>query len=955
MYSNVYFSRRKSLIHYWEYDESGEKKHNTAPAPLYFYTKSPTGTYKTIFGDNAKRIDCDNLTEYKERTERYKEMGMGLFESDIPVETKFIVNNYLGKELKVPKFDIHFLDIEVHSEEGFPKPEDANFPIVIITVWSTKHNKFFVFTEKDFDTTKLEKEHNEVFVKYVHPKEEDLLKCFISFVHNEHPDIITGWSSNSFDIPYIINRSKKVLGERATAKLSPVLAIKEREFHVSEIKIEKRYEIAGISTLDLLEVYQNYTFSDRENYKLGYITKLELGEEVTKKEYNGSLADFYNNDWQGYAEYNIQDTRLLRFLEDKLGYLKMLVNFCYGCRIPFDFYQKTTKILDGAFISELAKDGIVLPDVNRDLIKGTYPGGYVKEPLGGVHDWVVSFDATSLYPSIMMGWNISPETKVAVINKDKINNILKAFDNLPCYEDEVTYKGKKMSLTEFMEHVKLVGIKKINEAGGFHTIVNGAVVDNISRCIAGKDYENISFFWNDEETDVNNAVETIKKENYCLATNGVIYSQNVKGVIPRFVETWFNERNKYKKLMLVAEDNNKKDDIKYYHLLQLNYKILINSVYGYLGTVHSRFYDYDNAVAVTITGQSIIKQCGNSTESYFSKWSGTDLGRKYNAKDIKNFVIYNDTDSIYLSFGKLFESIGYDYRNKKIEHVKNYIMFGKECDNEEIFGQQIDKKQVGGWDKSKRDEVENSCKSLQNLIATFISKQMGKLTTSLNCKQNRISFKREAIAVRAIFLEPKKYVYWVLNSEGVEMDKMKAVGVEIVRSSTPILVQKHLKNIIFDILRKSDPLHAEAQIREFREKFFAASPEAIAFPKTVNNLDTYGEKIDNGTAKSIPIHVRAARVYNDAIGNNPKLRKIYDYIYEADKMKFVYMKTNATCQENVLGFKDKWPVELNLESYIDYELQFRKTFLGPIERFYGLLNWNMPNLENKNVQSLFEW
>lgn len=646
MYSNVYFSRRKSLIHYWEYDAAGEKRHNTAPAPLYFYTKSPNGEYKTIFGDNAKKIKCDNLTEFRERTERYKEMGMGLFESDIPVETKFIVNNYLGKELTVPKFDIHFLDIEVHSEEGFPKPEDANFPIVIITIWSTKHNKFFVFTEKDFDTTNIEKEHGEKFVKYVHPKEEDLLECFIDFVYKEHPDIISGWSSNSFDIPYIINRSKKILGERATAKLSPIRIIKEREYHVSPVKMEKRYEIAGISTLDMLEVYKNYTFSDRENYKLGYITKLELGDSVTKKEYNGSLSDFYNNDWQGYAEYNIQDTRLLKLLEDKLGYLKMLVNFCYGCRIPFDFYQKTTKILDGAFISELSKDNIVLPDVNRNLVEGTYPGGYVKDPLRGVHDWVVSFDATSLYPSIMMGWNISPETKVAVINKDKISNILKAYDNLQYHEDELEYMGRKISVTEFIDYVKSVGIKIINEAGGFHTIVNGKIVDNISKCVSGRDYENIVFMWNEEELDVKSAVELMKRENYCLATNGVAYSQTNKGVIPRFVETWFNARNKYKKLMLKAESEKNEDEIKYYHLLQLNYKILINSVYGYLGTIHSRFYDYDNAVAVTITGQSIIKECGNSVEKYFSKWAATELGKKFNAKNIENFVIYNDTDSV---------------------------------------------------------------------------------------------------------------------------------------------------------------------------------------------------------------------------------------------------------------------------------------------------------------------
>jgi DNA polymerase elongation subunit (family B) len=956
MYSNVYFAKNKSLIHCWEYNEAGEKVHKTAPAPLYFFVQKEGGEFKTIFGDEAKRVDCTQFGEYREKIENYKSMEMSLFESDVPIETKFIVNEYLGQELKVPKFNIHYIDIEVHSDEGFPKPEDANFPIVIITIWSTKHNKFFVFTEKDFDTTPMEKEHKEEFVKYVYPKESDLLKAFVTFIYEEHPDIISGWFSNAFDIPYIINRIKKILGEKWAKRLSPLGIIKEREFNVSPTKVEKRYEIAGISLLDMLEVYQNYTFSDRENYKLGYITKLELGDGFTKKEYAGSIADFYTQDWQGYAEYNIQDTRLLRLLEDKLGYIKLLITFCYGCRIPFDFYQKTTKILDGAFIAELTKEGIVLPDVNRALIDSTYPGGFVKEPIRGIHDWVISFDATSLYPSIMMGWNISPETKTAVFNKRTIENLVKALEGGRYDEEDITYRGKVMTVKDFIDHVLHVEIKTINkEDGGFHTIINGDIVENVNRCMNGKSYENLTFKWNDTDIDVETASARIKSENLCLATNGVVYSQNAKGVIPRFVETWFNDRNKYKKLMLKAENEKDDDAAKYYHLLQLNFKILINSVYGYLGTVHSRFYDFDNAVAVTITGQSIIKECGNSCEKYFSKWADTDLGKRYNAKNVDKFVIYNDTDSSYFSFGKLFDAIGYDYKSKTPEIVKNYIMFGKELTNLEVFGTEVEKKQVGGIPKEERKKLEEESKSVQNLVASFIDKLMVRFTKSLNCVQNKIFFKREAIAARAIFLEPKKYVYWVLNSEGVEMNKIKSVGVEMVRSSTPLLVQKHLKNIVFDILKKMDSAHTEQQIRDFRSIFMKASPEQIAFPKTVNNLDEYRTQIAAGTAKSIPIHVRASLVFNNIINSNPKLKTTYDLIYDADKMKFVYMKTNSAWQENVLGFKDKWPKELGLDEHVDYFAQFDKTFLGPLQRFYALLNWQLPNLENENVSALFDW
>ena len=409
--------------------------------------------------------------------------------------------------------------------------------------------------------------------------------------------------------------------------------------------------------------------------------------------------------------------------------------------------------------------------------------------------------------------------------------------------------------------------------------------------------------------------------------------------------------------MLKAESAADDANAKYYHLLQLNYKILINSVYGYLGTVHSRFYDYDNAVAVTITGQSIIKECGNTTENYFSKWEDTKMGKRYNAKNVENMVIYCDTDSVYLSYGKLFDAIGYDYRNKSAEHVKNYIMFGKEYNNLEVFGTEVEKKQVGGMSYAERKKIEAECKSVQNLVSSFIDMLMVRFTKSLNCQDNIISFKREAIAARAIFLERKRYVYWVLNSEGVEMNKLKSTGVEMVRSNTPLIVQKYLKNIVFDILKKMDSIHTENQIREFRDIFMKADPEKIAFPKTVNGINDYSEKVKSGKVNfsSIPIHVRSSLIFNEVIESNPKLRTVYDLIYEADKMKFVYMKPNTTWHHNVLGFKDKWPVELGLNDAIDYTAQFEKTFLGPVQRFYALLNWQLPNFENANVSSLFEW
>jgi len=566
MYSNIYFDRFKSEIHYWEY-ENNKKEHKVAPAPLYFFVEGSENEeecfYKTIFGKPARKLEYTRWGQYKNDKEKYKQWGRKLFESDVPIETKFIIDNYDGINLKIPNIDIHYIDIEVHSDEGFPRASDAKFPITIITTWSTKHNKYFIFSEKDFDSSFITAS-SEKFIKKVFSKETDMLEYYSDFLVKEHPDILTGWSSNSYDIPYIMNRIKNLLGEEYLKKLSPVESVYERMVPITEYREEGRWNIGGIYTLDLLEIYKNYTFSEKESWKLDDVAFEEIGER--KIEYDGTLADLYNNDWQKYVEYNIQDVRLLRKLEEKKKFIPLLITFCYGCRVPLDQYQKTTRVLDGAFISSLKSENIVLPDVNRDIGDTDYIGGFVMNPIKGLHDWIVSFDATSLYPSIMMNLNISPETKIGKIPDTSVKHVMSALSGKNINED-VFFCGEKFSCNDF--------------------------------------------------------VKFLKQGDYCLAGNGTIFRQDVQGIIPRFVEEWFNKRKEFKKKMLKALTQGNKKKADEYHNLQLNYKILINSVYGYLGTPHSRFFDKDNAIAVTMTARMITITAGKTVNHFFSseKWN----------------------------------------------------------------------------------------------------------------------------------------------------------------------------------------------------------------------------------------------------------------------------------------------------------------------------------------------
>jgi hypothetical protein len=229
--------------------------------------------------------------------------------------------------------------------------------------------------------------------------------------------------------------------------------------------------------------------------------------------------------------------------------------------------------------------------VKRDIEPKKFPGGYVKDPIKGLHEWTVSFDATSLYPSIMMGWNISPETKI----------------------------GR----------------------------VDSQYVPDLRKLISGKDIDDYLVTFSGIETSIRELAKLIKEKNFCLAGNGAIYRQDTKGIIPTFVEEWFNKRTTYKKLMYKAEKEGNSLDYARYDALQLNHKILINSVYGFVSTPYSRFYDLDNAMAVTLTGQSITKTVGDTVDSYFaSKFSGSDLANRYNAQNIENVAIYCDTDSV---------------------------------------------------------------------------------------------------------------------------------------------------------------------------------------------------------------------------------------------------------------------------------------------------------------------
>jgi DNA polymerase elongation subunit (family B) len=1021
----------------WEYNKEGKKVHKKVDPPLYFFVTTPDETeYKSIYGDNVKKLSFTTYSKFRDAKEMYKSANRKVFESDVDVETKYIIENWAGKEFEQPVHDINYVDIEVHSETGFPHPDQADHPITIITVYSTKNKKFTIFAQKDFNrdftNAKGEKVLQETDDVYIIEDEAEMLSAFISFIGDGHVDILSGWNSEFYDIPYIINRANKILGEDEAKKISPLEHIETRTQTFKDGKERTTYEIAGLNCIDYLPLYKKYNPKQQSSFKLDYIAKSELGE--SKLEYEGTLKDLYRKDWQKYVEYNIQDVALLHKLDNKLGFMKLMIDICYSCCVPFSQYEKTTKVLDGAFISTLKLENVVVPDAN--VVEGNqYEGAFVRDPEVGCWDWIVSYDATSLYPSIMIQHNISPETKIYKCN-EKATKII-----MGCLE------GKE---SEF-EPWEL----------------------NLQAC--------------DQEISCKEMIAQIKEKKYSISTNGVIYSHEKIGVIPRFLVDWFSKRQFHKKKQFECEKLKDHNGEKLHKGRQTIFKILLNSCYGYLGSIYSRFYEKDNALAVTATGQEIIKCAMDSINTYFQNWHNTELGKKLKAVSIENTVTYGDTDSVVsnmelrldngeiITISDLFNTMMRDepdsykihytgerefifpkklklpyYDNHEIKygrvqyierhHVSKPIFrikskSGKyidvtadhscmvlengqlkekkaidirpgdkiitinipfDCQIEEVesveylnsdpqyvfdvgmedtphtffandilvhnslyinAGRVLDA--IGYKDK---DNIEKTSKFIDEKICKIFVQVINKneehvAKVRMNCPECKISFKREMICRRAIFLSKKHYAAWIIIGEnGPVADgdphEIEVKGLESVKSSTPQIIRKYLKQFYKSILKVHDEIEVNKIVKKMYTDLTNMKPEEFAKISSANNIEKYTLPTGD-SATGTPFHIKGCIGFNNLIRRSNMSDSI-EKIFEGDKVKCVYIKGCTKFSDypyQVVSFKDKLPSEFGF--IVDYETNINKVFVEPIKQFYEVLKWNLPSFTTEDITEFF--
>lgn len=583
-YRNCVYNSRDQSIVLFGWDTEGKREQFKVSVAPYLYIEDPAGDKKTIYGTRAKKKVFPNTFE---RNKYIRDSGIKRLYENIPAVQQYLLDTF-WRENETPEFSknelkVMFIDIETYSVDTFPNIDDPDHTVNVITCYDSCSDTFYTFGINAYENTNPR-------VVYKHCRNErDLFIKFIEFIESDYPDVLSGWNSEFFDIPYIINRCNRILGEEYTERLSPLNRIYFREIVGKFGKPQKRYYIEGISCIDFLDIYRRFCLTLRESYKLDAIGEIELGER--KIDYGDiDLATLADTDWQKFVDYNIQDVNLLVRLEQKLQYVKLLKMLAYVGLTTLEGAMGTIGVINGALVIRARKRGEIMSTFIRKETDGKNPGAYVASPKTGFTSNIVSFDANSLYPNVMISLNLSPETKIGKfeINGDKVNVYHASGKCLELQKDkfDLFVKEEKCSITK---------------AGFLFTQKRRGIIP-----------EFLDYYYNQR-------VE-VKRDLYAIK----IKLSKLKKSDPTYTLTKYEEERLNTKQLVI--------------------KILINSCYGYMGNKQAPIGDDDIASSVTLTGQAVIKEAGSLLQEY--------LRTKHNITDeatLDASWIYSDTDSCYFS------------------------------------------------------------------------------------------------------------------------------------------------------------------------------------------------------------------------------------------------------------------------------------------------------------------
>ena len=822
MYQAVAYHKRTNIVHVWD-DQKGHVEIKYKP---YAYRKATYGRLVALDGNTVEKV--------------YNVEGQeGLYEADLNPEMRTLIDMYTDSDEASVGHRTLFIDIEVDIATGFPTPEEAQNEVTSIAIYDQAGDQRFVWIlDKDQVVENVQKPGYEVVSCH---DEHTLLSKFLYRYYEIQPTIITGWNIDFFDIPYLYNRMVKILGETQARSLSPIN-------DVIWLKHRNRYRISGVSCLDYMALYKNFTYSQESSYSLEAISQKELGKG--KMKYDGSLDDLMRNDIQGYIDYNMNDVDLVYEIDQKMKLIDLARSICHKGHVPYEDFLFPTRYLDGAALTYLKRLNIISPSRrprgNEEL---SLLGAFVKAPNPGRYKWVYDLDLTSLYPSIIMTLNISPETKVTKLQK---------FDG--------------------HGYVKNVG-------------------------------QHYSDDWNGWETS-QDLRDYLEKNKYSIAANGVVYDTQIKGFLPSILDKWFNERVEYKNLRKKYEKEGDDAKAEYFDRMQLVTKILLNSFYGVLGNPSFRFFDPDNAVAITSTGQQLIKFTADIGNKFYTR----ELGKN------EDYCIYTDTDSTFFSSLPI------------IKH--RYPDFDIKDEN---------------WMAEKTIEVADEVQDFINRSYDIYGKKFH------NVDVHRFDIKQENVAKAGLWIAKKRYAQWIINVEGHTVSKLDVKGLDVVRSSFPPAFRKFMAEVLEDILNDIDKVELDDKILKFKDHIKTLDLIEVMFPIGVKNVRKYTKKGDEPFTprmKGTPVHVKAALNYNDMLRHH-KIKTIRGMI-NGEKIKWTYLKANPMSLDTMAlkGYEDPTPLRRFVEDYIDYNKVFKSAFANKLNDFYAALGWGQIP-ENNNLGKFF--
>ena len=800
---------------------------------LYISSKKPTTEWLALDGTPVEPITLDSMAESKEFMATYKDVdNLGVYGNTNYV-AQYIAEKFPGDiKYNLEHIAVGNIDIEVASDDGFPHPREARHEIISIAYKNSKSSIYHVWGLGSYNTDKAEGIPEGCLVRYVKCETEvDMMMKFLTYWENNYPDIITGWNIRFFDVPYMMNRVNRILGETWVKKFSPWGIVNYREVTVNGNGSDT-FEIYGVSQLDYMELFKKfgYIYGPQESYSLNHISHVILGERKLSYEEHGTLNGLYNADHQKFIDYNIRDVILVDKLEQQTGLLSLALIIAYKGGVNYNDTLGTTAIWDSIIYRYLNAKKIAIPQ-SQGLARPDYPGGYVKDPQVGKHNWVVSFDLNSLYPMTIVQYNMSPETIV-----------------------ENSSYGMPNDVDFYLKGIELP--------------------------------------------------DEIKAMNVAVAANGTMFRKDKPGFLPTIIETYYAERKTTKKKMLKVQqeyEKNKSPELKReVNLLdntQMAIKILLNSLYGALGNQYFRYFDIRIAEGITLSGQLSIR--------WAEKAMNKTMNKILNTTSV-DYVLYMDTDSLYVNMEPL------------VNHTK------------------------------PADPIAFLDKACAQKFEKVLEVSYLEMFEQMNAFKNTMAMKREAIADAGIWTAKKRYILNVHNSEGVQYaePKLKIMGIEAVKSSTPQVVRNKFKQA-YKLMLSGTEAELQKFVSDFYEEFKSFDPEQVSFPRGVSDINKW---VDQTTMfkKGVPIHVRGAILYNYY---TKKYGLHEEPLKDGSKVKFCYLKMPNTIQQNVISFPNFLPKELGLHQYIDYNTQFEKTFKEPLKLVSNAINWNLDYVNT--IESFF--